>query len=174
MKVFHYSGSINLIDENDVFLGYVLSQSCCEKADYNLFWDSNCRKAIDYEDLEELNEILSGYLFDTRFMRKYYDSNKTDTNYALFRLKKDGEKNIYVSLSNRHNGHYSHGFELVQIDKSDFEFEDDEETSGDVDDEGNYETIRASDYYSEEYDSRLKEYLINEAPRIQYFFSNHI
>lgn len=174
MKVFHYSGSINFIDENDVFLGYLLEQSCNERSDFNLFWDRKCKNKIEYKDLSELDSILDGYFFDTHFMLKYYDSKNTDRAYALFRLKKDGEKNVYISLSNQHNGYYSHGFNLCQLDMSSFEFEEDEETSGDVDEEGYYEVITAKDYFSEEYDAELKSYLINEAPRIQYFFTGHI
>lgn len=174
MKMFDYGFSVNFIDEDDVFLGYRLEQSCCEKAGYGLFWDGNCRKKIDYDNDNELNEILEGYYFDVKFMRKYYDGKNTDTNYALFRIKKDGEKNIYISLSNKHNGYYAHGFELAKVDRSNFDFEDDEETSGDVDEYGEYEVVTARDYYSEEYNAELAKYLINDAPRIQYFFKNHI
>lgn len=174
MKVFHYSGSINFIDENDVFLGYVLEQSCNERSDFNISWDRKFKKKIEYKDVSELDSILDGYLFDTHFMLKYYDSKNTDRAYAIFRLKKNGEKNIYISLSNQHNGYYSHGFSLSQVDMSNFNFEDDEETSGDVDDDGYYEVISNKDYYSEEYNSELRKYLMNDAPRIQYFFRNHI
>lgn len=175
MKVFHYSGSINFIDENDVFLGYVLEQSCNERSNFELSWDRKFKKKIEYKDVSELDSILDGYFFDTNFMLKYYDSKNTDREYAVFRLKKNGEKNAYIFLSNQHSGYYSHGFSLSQVDMSDFHFEDDdEETSGDVDEDGYYETITAKDYYSEEYDAELKSYLINEAPRIQYFFRDHI
>lgn len=174
MKVFHYSGSINFIDENDVFLGYVLEQSCCERSNFDLSWDQKFKKKIEYKDLSELNSILDGYFFDTNFMLKYYDSKNTHREYAVFRLKKEGEKNAYIFLSNQHNGHYSHGFSLSQVDMSDFEFEEDEETSGDVDEDGHYEVITAKDYFSEDYDAKLKNYLMNDAQKIQYFFRGHI
>lgn len=148
MKVFNYGGSINFIDENDVFLGYELSTSCSEFADYKLFYDRKGKKEVTYKNYDELNDILDGYFFDITFMVSFYDDKNTKSNIALFRLINESNNSIYLGLSNRHNGYYVHGFCLEKID--------------------------ISDYSDEEYECSFGKYCREIAPRVQYFFQGSI
>lgn len=178
MKVFYhstsYSKSVNFIDENDVFMGFRLQETVSAKTDFKFFKDRNAKHRIRYDSHEELNEILEGYYFDTDFMLKYHDGKNTHSTYAVFRLKKSCEKDIYLFLSSQHNGYYASGFKLAKLSLESFVFEEDSETSGDVDEDGNFETIETTDYYSEEYQKALEDFLVDEALIVETYFHNHI
>ncbi len=103
-----FENKVNFIDENDVFVGYDLSQSCCEYADWFLTDKKNLPKDFSFYDSEKNKSLdVSGYNFDT----DYFEDGTTDEGgYVAFRLKKKNSKNIYLYLFNMHNGYYSHGF----------------------------------------------------------------
>lgn len=178
MKIFYhstsYSKSVNFIDENDVFMGFRLQETASAKTDFKFFNDRNGKHRIRYDSQEEINEILEGYYFDTDFMLKYYDGKNTHSTYAVFRLKKSCEKDIYLFLSSQHNGYYASGFKLAKVSLESFTFEEDPETSGDVDEDGNFEIIEAKDYYSAEYQKALEDFLVDDALIVETYFHNHI
>ena len=172
MRVFYFSSSINFIDETDVFLGFSLEQSCSEKLNFKLAYDRNMKKEIDTEDLEDVNEIIEGYLFNREFMLSYHDGKNTGANIAVFRMEKDNHPNIYLFLSNKHSGYYSKGFSLKKISMIDFNEEFGENVGDDEEDEDkSYHEIQ---YEKEEYLSNKNRYIVKEAIVLEVFKSGHV
>lgn len=108
-----WTTKVNFVDDNNVVLGYDLSQQCCESADYAIVTHLNEKDSNDVRnDLEP--EDIKGYVFDKTFI----DGNITglDTGSSLaFRIIK-GDKEAFIVLFNAHNGYYSHGFEFKDSD----------------------------------------------------------
>lgn len=102
----------NFIDENDVFVGYDTSQQCCESWSWFIAKDKNEEDSSGFKVIPEndLPEALQGYVFDTKYFEEKGSSTDEDNSIVQFRLVKKGEKNLYLSLTNSHNGYYSHGF----------------------------------------------------------------
>ena len=148
MRIFRHKTSINIIDKNDVFLGYNLDNSCCSHSSLELTWDKNNKKKIDFENIDEVNEIIKGYKFGTKYMEKHFDKKDNSYGFAVFRMMKKGASNIYVVLKHHHNGNYWNGFELSKI-----------EISG---------------YKEDIYDKGLNAFLINEALRVTSYFKSNI
>jgi hypothetical protein len=110
MKVFEKGDKVNFVDENNVFLGYDLSQDCCENAGYLI------TKTIPNK-LEANDEILNtdAYNFDTKFQGEALMGEDLDSGGSrCFRLisKEDTNDHIFVTIYNSHNGYYGHGFEF--------------------------------------------------------------
>lgn len=85
---------VNFVDSNNVVLGYDMSQNCCENAAWKM------EPSLTEAELEL-------YTFDT----SYYDTGgKDETQWARFKIVSDGMPDVYIELSNTHNGYYSHGF----------------------------------------------------------------
>jgi len=119
-KVFEKDGKINFVDTNNVFVGYDMGQSCCEKADWFIL-DQPAKFLPD-----ELNKEaqLDGFVFDCEyFMSLEYlpaegeEGNCLDSGgmvvFRLFVHKGHEIKHKYLHLFNQHNGYYSHGFEMT-------------------------------------------------------------
>jgi hypothetical protein len=92
---------VNFVDENNVFLGYDLSQQCCEKAGW--FLAHSPQETIPEETGGEFD--LDGFTFDTDFFKEIYDL-------AIFRIVKKDEE-CFIHLFNTHDGYYSHGFKFT-------------------------------------------------------------
>lgn len=98
---------VNFIDENDVFVGYDMMQSCCEYADWAIFDEPN----LDFDPYAvELNQDtdVEGYIFDV----SYFDDNSHRCGVS-FKLVHEFKNDLYLYLFNDHNGYYSHGFEAT-------------------------------------------------------------
>jgi len=120
MKIFNESNSpwlakVNFVDQNNVMVGYDLSQDCCELADWFiadvpvLKFDKTNR---DYDEKE-----LESYYFDTKYFQEINDNNLFDNGgMIIFRIT-DGKSEKFIHIYNIHNGYYSHGFEF-KIDKN--------------------------------------------------------
>lgn len=92
--------SINFVDGNNVVVGFEYAQQCGE-----------CFGYIITPELTE--EELAPYVFDTTYIEfpdpSVPDANDNYDNRVQFRLTfKD--KEIFLTLTNWHNGYYSHGF----------------------------------------------------------------
>jgi len=148
MRIFKHKESVNFIDENDVFLGYSLDNSCCSHSAFELTWDKAGKKKINFSNFDEINEIIKGYEFDTKYMDKHFDEKDNSYGFAVFRMTRKGASNIYVVLKNHHNGNYWNGFELSKI-----------EISG---------------YKEEIYSGGLDSFLKNEALKVTSYFASHI
>ena len=105
MKHYDKDGKINFVDENNVFLGYDMEQSCCEQAD----WFIADRIHSDILPRNKRVPDLTAFRFDTEF---FYSSEIEGTSIAVFRIT-DGETQMFIHLHNTHNGYYSHGFNFT-------------------------------------------------------------
>ena len=104
MKRFERDGKINFVDENNVFVGYDIEQSCCEYADYYFSYE----KEIACRDNTISDEIIEPYSFDVGFFEQIEDFG--DGGLVRFRLIAEGREPLYLHLFNSHNGYYCHGF----------------------------------------------------------------
>lgn len=169
MRIFYFSSSINFIDETDVFLGFSLYQSCSERLDFKMAYDRKLKQEIDTNNLDNVNDIIEGYLFNRNFMLSYYDDKNTKSNIAVFRMEKNGSPDIYLFLSNGHNGFYSKGFSLKKVSMDEFNEEFGEELSEDED-----LTYQEIEVEKEEYLLKKNQYIVNEALILEIFKSGHI
>lgn len=170
MNIIHHEGSLNFIDENDVFLGFREEQMCCEKFLFNLAYDQKMKKEISFYDLKELSSILNGYFFNTSYCVMYYDQVR-DAKTAVFKLEKENEEDIFIFLSNRHNGYYSHRFNLSQVSMEYFEeyYKDNTESE-----EEGLVLVDLDSELSDDLKYLKAKYAVSEAITIQTFFSNHV
>lgn len=110
-----WGSKINFVDENNVFVGYDYSQSCCEEFGYFLSHKINDNHtSFDDQiatDDELVNTLLEGWVFDPDFFEQKSpeESSFAEQNLAIFRMTK-GDNVMYLHLYNVHNGYYSHGF----------------------------------------------------------------
>jgi len=121
MKVFDtsqgWSDKVNFVDEKNVFVGYDMSQDCCEQADWFVSYEITSYKYDTHISGCPDDISLDGYLFDKTF--KYVDSSDLDAGSMIaFKLEREGSSDIYLHLYNCHNGYYSHGFEFKDTDES--------------------------------------------------------
>jgi hypothetical protein len=116
MRVFTSDRAVNFVDDNDVFVGYELEQDCCEV----FGWDINPALNAD--------ELLN-YIFDTTkspVIKEPADGSYEEIHSVEFTLiehrlaEERPKKTITLTLSNEHNGYYSHGWtmgNLITIDE---------------------------------------------------------
>ena len=106
-----FSNKINFIDKNDVFVGYDLSQNCCEDAGWYI-----TDKIIPYtytnSDIEYHIPDISNYIFDAEFFREIESIDLDSGNMVVFKLISFMKPDLYLHLYNSHNGYYGHGFEV--------------------------------------------------------------
>jgi len=112
MKIFtpktaYWENKVNFVDDNNVLVGYDLSQCCCEHADWFIA-DEPTSHIRGNEDLPDLD----GFQFDTEFFEekaeRHHDAGAT----AIFRMVNAAGEEKYLHLFNIHNGYYSHGFTM--------------------------------------------------------------
>jgi hypothetical protein len=111
MKIFDrvegWGCKVNFVDENNVVLGYDVSQHCCEHADWFI---SDYMITNDYSDLSGDSTIdVSNYRFDIDFFKRVDNPEREAESVVIFRIT-DGETEKFIHLYNIHNGYYSHGF----------------------------------------------------------------
>lgn len=102
---------VNFVDENNVVLGYDLSQHCCEHADWFIA-DEITPRLLSQDEIPD----LKGWVFDTSFYRHIEttdgDWNELDAGgMAVFRIV-NGDDEKFIHIYNAHNGYYSHGFDF--------------------------------------------------------------
>lgn len=106
MLIKHVGSKINFIDENDTFVGFDYTTSCCENYGYLFTYNRNTDFQNDVEIENEGKFDLDGYIFD----KEWYNDKGNDE--VVFRLIRKKSKNIYLIIYNSHNGYYAHGFEF--------------------------------------------------------------
>jgi hypothetical protein len=104
-----YSQCVNFVDDNNVFVGFSMENSCCERFDY-FFTRSPEATLPEYPDGIEVSEdTLAKYSFDPSFCETPYLDLMDSGGAAMFRLVCPGEDDLYLVLFNEHNGYYAHG-----------------------------------------------------------------
>jgi hypothetical protein len=110
MKVFNTNKSINIVDENNIAVGYDTSQSCCEEADY---FFSESFPYIAMSPVPELDSyIFVPDMFEECSKKDFVELTFDDGGAVAFTLvdKLGVGPKLYLILYNSHNGHYHHGF----------------------------------------------------------------
>lgn len=119
MKVFdrikNFENKVNFVDENNVLLGYDLSQQCGEYADWFILKEiAKSQKHINEDEDKDLINKLDQYNFDPTFFKalEFDDRFRDPCSMAVFKIinKNDPEDILYIHLFNCHNGYYTHGF----------------------------------------------------------------
>ena len=116
MKIFYNKKNgmgekLNIVDKNNVFVGYNYSPSCCE--DFGYFFSKTIPKEIPPKN-GTIQFDPEEYIFDTSFFhQESFGKNYEGGGFIVFRLI-NGIEPIYLCLYNCHNGYYSHGFEMKE------------------------------------------------------------
>lgn len=103
---------VNFVDENDVVVGYDLSQNCCEHANWFIA-DKVTPYSYDFYQTEtHERKDLSGYVFDIDFIEEVESSDLDSGGMVVFKLVAIDKPDLYLHIFNSHNGYYAHGFEV--------------------------------------------------------------
>ena len=121
MKIFkqdqttwEWRNKVNFVDENNVVLGYDLSQCCCETAGWFLS-DSPTPTAADMSANNQVLKYEEEWSFDPEFFQETKEGEGLGLDsgaIATFRIV-NGVRQAFIHLYNCHNGYYSHGFEFT-------------------------------------------------------------
>lgn len=121
MKVFDggngWGAKVNFVDDNNVFVGYDMDQSCCEYADWFIISRQLPFDEFEtsYSEYEKPN--IDGYYFDKSFFVQYEGHPDLDMGgCVIFKMVGCGDP-LYLHLFNVHNGYYAHGFEFKINDR---------------------------------------------------------
>jgi len=113
MKKFETGDKINFVDENNVFVGYDLGQSCCENADWFISYKE---ETVVYD--EKYNEIyhpdydIERYNFDKEYFVEIDCPQLDCGGMVRFKLVSNEGLPLYLHIYNSHNGYYGHGFKF--------------------------------------------------------------
>ena len=117
MKIFDdnsgWGEKVNFVDSNNVFVGYDLSQDCCEHAGWFLS-DGLCNVIPD--DCQQASD-LEDYAFDLKFFSEQWCDSLDQGGMVAFRIVNSKGSEKFLHLFNSHNGYYKHGFQLKHGDK---------------------------------------------------------
>ena len=127
MRVFEsgngcFSCKLNIVDDNNVFVGFDYSSCCCEDFGYKI----TKAEPTSWETLEAMEPIeeldFPGFNFDTTYKTEFCeDDGRSEGNSVTFKAVNDAGEALFVSLMNSHNGYYSHGFDMKIGEKIVFE-----------------------------------------------------
>lgn len=111
-----FESKVNFVDKNNRFVGFDMSQDCCEHADWFISKDiTPYDSSADYENVRE-DLSLSEYVFDVCFFKEVESDSLDEGGQVVFKLVNESNV-LYLHLFNSHNGYYSHGFEFKNGDK---------------------------------------------------------
>ena len=111
--VYDWNSRINFVDENNVFVGYVIDRQYSE--DFGWFIANEVITNQDKfpgnpESVDELNKICKAFNLDPLYFNNVDARNDAeDGGVVIFKLT-DGVSEKYLHLYNYHNGYYSHDF----------------------------------------------------------------
>lgn len=117
MKIFERSDEsgwgnrLNIVDENNVFVGYDYSQECCESFGYKIVLEEP-KSVIDWDCVESIKIDPEKYVFDIDYFESLSGAEYDGGGAVSFRLTDINKNKIYLVLFNCHNGYYGHGFEM--------------------------------------------------------------
>lgn len=109
-----FSTKLNIVDSNNVFVGYDYEQGCCEYFGYGFVKELPIAYGYDSPDIKYFDPDLSEYVFDISFFKDDFDclDEYEGGGMCAFKLTGDSLPYIYLILYNYHNGYYRHGFEM--------------------------------------------------------------
>ena len=117
MKIFErtsksgWGNRLNVVDENNVVVGYSYDSQCCENFGY--YFTKKEPIKLHEEPIEEKSFDHNGYVFDIRYNKDIPWSEDYDEGVATsFKLTKQGQPDIFLVLYNHHNGYYAHGWDM--------------------------------------------------------------
>lgn len=105
VRVFEANGKLNVVDENNVFVGFDYSADCCEHFGY--FFSKHVPEKIQ-EESEVFNH--EEFVFDSSWFKSVEMGSYDSDNMAVFRLVNPKGEEMFLALFNSHNGYYGHGF----------------------------------------------------------------
>jgi hypothetical protein len=120
----NWDEKVNFIDENNVVLGYDLSESCCEHADWFLSTKPET-KIVDHH--EATSEELLDYRFCTEWYKHVTDHDNDHDEYEyefdeggmfIFKIINSKGDELFIHIFNCHNGYYGHGFQFQHHGKT--------------------------------------------------------
>ena len=115
MKIFDRTeqclNKVNFVDENNVLVGYDLTQHCCERAGWFISNSDGCKDCQEETDKNLLKNI-EDYRFDSHSFICVDSDYLYSGMMVRFKLVSDTHKDLFLYLFNCHNGYYSHGFEV--------------------------------------------------------------
>ena len=112
MRVFENAGRVNFVDDKNVFVGFDMSQDCCESFGWFI---TRSKPVADVEPpaSEELEgNDFPGFNFDTTFNEGELYPDHDGGGSVTFRLSNDSGEEIFLTLYNHHNGYYGHGWDM--------------------------------------------------------------
>lgn len=120
MKIFDRDGKINFIDENNILVGFDMTSSCCEK----FGWSITSIKPLNMKTAENEDKTpddLEDYRFDPNFFEELKDAGESgdDAGVIFCLVNKNCSRDVlYLTLYNSHNGYYSHGFSMENVNEA--------------------------------------------------------
>ena len=116
MLIHTLDSKTNFVDKNNVLVGWDTAQDCCEHACWYVVDEKSKRFDEPLRENEDKSNFdLTDYVFDRDYFDKKDTSGENSDVEALkvaFRLVAKGKPNLYLVLSNSHNGYYKHGFNV--------------------------------------------------------------
>ncbi len=119
MKIFDSEAScwgnkVNFVDDNNVVIGYDLSQSCCEDADW--FFSNKIEGSRNkHNSIELTDEELVGFNFDASFQEEVAMKGLDEGGCVVFKIVNSKGESYFLHIYNAHNGYYTHGLHLSRI-----------------------------------------------------------
>lgn len=109
----NWDKKVNFVDEFNVLVGYDTSHQCCEDFFWHIIDNHQWRFGVPIQK-DTTDFDLKPYRFDVAYFDKKdkYINGSNEENAVAFRLVADGLPDLYLVLSNSHNGYYSHGFQV--------------------------------------------------------------
>lgn len=116
MKVFNrtdgFIDKVNFVDENNVVVGYDMSQNCCEDADWYI--TDKQPTSVERDGVHHQEYDLEPYRFYTSDYDAISDDSLDQGGAVYFKLVPvlPDLPILYLVLYNAHNGYYCHGFTI--------------------------------------------------------------
>jgi hypothetical protein len=113
IKVFSKDRKTNIVDDNNILVGYDDSQCCCEDCRHEFL--DRLPKGESYYDLSSSQIDLNLYRFDEKCRTLDPELTGLDSGGSVaFKLVAEGQPDMYLVLFNAHNGYYAHGFKFCK------------------------------------------------------------
>lgn len=112
MKIFecndgYWSTKLNIVDENNVLVGYDYESSCCE--DFYYYITDSEPENIESDGFGLDKGRVTNLVFDKTYNKIIGKEDCCEIKLGSV-FKMVGEETLYLVLVNCHNGYYSHGF----------------------------------------------------------------